>query len=94
MSDGISELTDLPLVNISKDTGSPPSSRLKDVKSATALLSSLREADKNSSINRARIQAMFDGTPPYDEGKLRETGQSFRVNLNFGEAESMLENSM
>ena len=94
MSDGISELNDLPLVNINKDNGSPPSSRLKDVKSATDLLSSLREADKTSSVNRARIQAMFDGTPPYDEAKLRETGQSFRVNLNFGEAESMLENAM
>ena len=34
---------------------------------------------------------MLDGTPPYNDAKLRATGQAFRTNINFGEGEALLE---
>ena len=54
----------------------------------------LKDADRQASENRAEIQAMFDGQPPYDDAELRATGQSFRCNLNFDEASAMLEQSV
>lgn len=86
-------LDDLPLLTLS-ESGAAPKSRLKDVKSATEIYHSLRKADEQSAINRARVQAMFDGVPPFDEGALRETGQAYRCNLNFGQAEGLLEGAM
>lgn len=77
------------------DAGKPPKeSRLRDVTSGRAIFQKLEEADKESSANRAKIQAMFDGKPPYDEAKLRRTGQSSRANLNFGEGSRYLDTAL
>lgn len=86
-------IDDLPLLTIS-ESGAAPKSRLKDVKAATDIYQSLRKADESSAINRARVQAMFDGVPPYSDSALAETGQAYRCNLNFGQAESILEGAM
>ena len=69
-------------------------SRLRDVDSALAIFTKLREADEKSAINRARLDAMFDGAAPYDQGKLNASNQSTKTNLNFGEAQRLLDISI
>jgi hypothetical protein len=90
MASGLEEFSDLPLQTI-KESGAAPKSRLKDVKAANEIYENLRDGDELSATNRSRVQAMFDGTPPYSDTALRNSGQAFRCNLNFGEAEKFLE---
>jgi hypothetical protein len=90
--------TPLPIDSLDLQTlpekGPAPTSRLKDAKSAHELYTKLKEADSFSSANRASIQAMFDGEPPYNDDDLVATGQGFRTNVNFDEASNLLEQSM
>lgn len=79
-------LNELELLNLDSEGKPPVESRLKDAASAAGIYGILKKADERSSINRARVQALFDGAPPYDPGLLRSTGQGQRTNLNFGEA--------
>jgi hypothetical protein len=51
----------------------------------------LKQADDVNARNRAEVDAMFDGAAPYDDNVLREAGMGSRCNLNFGEAETLLE---
>jgi len=76
------------------EKGSPVKSRLKDCKSALSLFNTLRRADEQSSLNRARVDAMFDGSNPYDQGRLNSSGQGLTTNLNFGEAQRLLDISL
>lgn len=76
------------------EKGKPLVSRLKDVKSALAVFNNLRKADEQSSVNRARVDAMFDGASPYDQASLNRSGQGLKTNLNFGEAQRLLDISM
>lgn len=73
------------------EKGGHPKSRLKDVKSAVSVFHTLLRADEKSSVNRARVDAMFDGAAPYDTGKLAVSGQALKTNLNFGEAQRILD---
>tara|TARA_R110002020_G_scaffold105974_2_gene246955 strand:- start:5717 stop:7960 length:2244 start_codon:yes stop_codon:yes gene_type:complete len=93
MATGLTEISDLPLQTLN-EAGAPPKSRLKDVKAATELFENLKRGDEGSAVNRTRVQAMFDGAAPYSETALRSSGQAFRCNLNFGEAEKFLESAM
>jgi len=93
MSSGLKEFSDLSLETI-KESGAVPKSRIKNVKAANEIYENLRDGDEVSATNRARVQAMFDGSPPYSDAVLRNSGQGFRCNLNFGEAEKFLENAM
>lgn len=76
------------------ENNKPVVSRLKDVTSAVGIFENLRRADEKSSINRARIDAMFDGAAPYDQEKLLASGQGLKTNLNFGEAQRLLDISL
>lgn len=91
--DAMTRFTDLPL-ETTDSQGRPVKSRIKDVKAAAEIFQALRTADEGNAVNRARVQAMFDGSPPYSEAQLRATGQAFRTNLNFGEGEAFLETAM
>ena len=73
------------------EKGKPAPTRLKDVKSAVNIFTTLRKADEKSAVNRARVDAMFDGAAPYNSGKLALSGQSLKTNLNFGEAQRILD---
>jgi hypothetical protein len=89
MPTGFSELD---LLNLSPDTRKPPAgSRMTSVKAADQVYRALRIADERSAINRARVQALFDGAAPYDSAFLRSTGQQSRTNLNFGVAGKYLD---
>ncbi len=73
------------------DKGKPVEARIKDVKSAVGIYEALRKADEKSSVNRARVDAMFDGANPYSQGQLNQSGQGLKTNLNFGEAQRLLD---
>ena len=76
------------------DKGKPVETRLKDVKSAISIFQTLYKADEKSAVNRARIDAMFDGAAPYNQGSLATSGQPLKTNLNFGEAQRLLDISL
>lgn len=81
------------LATFDKD-GKPMESRIKDVKSALKIFQGLLKADEQSSINRARVDAMFDGANPYNQAQLNSSGQGLKTNLNFGEAQRLLDISL
>jgi hypothetical protein len=87
-------LAEIELLNIDRDTGSAPEERLTSVSAASSIYTNLLKADETSSLNRAKIDALFDGAPPYDPAVLKATGQGSRTNLNFGEAQRYLDVSM
>ena len=76
------------------DKGKPVETRLRDVKSALAIFATLRGADEKSAVNRARIDAMFDGAAPYNASNLAISGQGLKTNLNFGDAQRLLDISL
>ena len=83
-----------PLVGNLRSDGAPPPSRIKDPESLNSVYQRLKQADSINAKNRSEVDAMFDGAPPYDDNSLREAGMASRCNLNFGEAESLLESSL
>lgn len=82
------------LETIDEQTGSAPETRLRDVPSAVSLFEKFREGDRDSAYNRAAVQAMLDGEPPYDEHELIAAGQGDRCNINWDEGGAALEHSM
>ena len=90
----MSGLSEIELLNLDEKGNVPKESRLKDVASALSIYETLRRADESSAVNRARIQAVFDGRPPYSDAALRASGQASRANLNFGEAARLLDTAM
>ena len=76
------------------DKGKPVESRLRDVKSAVGIFATLLRADEKSAVNRARIDSMFDGAAPYSQAQLSASGQGLKTNLNFGEAQRLLDISL
>ena len=73
------------------EKGKPVEQRLKDVKSAINIFTALHRSDEASAVNRARVDAMFDGAAPYNPTKLAVSGQALKTNLNFGEAQRILD---
>ncbi len=86
-------MNDTLLQNIT-ESGAPPRARVKDSKSLHEIYKKLKDADDKSSRNRAEIQAMFDGVPPYSDADLVASGQAYRCNVNFDEAAAILESAM
>lgn len=89
----IDALDDLDLAGL-KDNGKPAENRLTDVNKGVGIFAMLKKADEGSAINRARYDAMFDGAAPYDHNKLKTSGQALKTNLNFGEAQRLLDISL
>ena len=89
----MSELIDLDGLDLGSldKKGKPVETRLKDVKSAVGIFSTLLRADEKSAVNRARIDSMFDGAAPYSQSQLTASGQGLKTNLNFGEAQRFLD---
>ena len=80
----------LDLATLQSD-GEAPESRLVGVTEAVSIYSKLEEADEEASNKRAKVDAMYDGVAPYDQGVLKSTGQGARTNLNWGEAQRLLD---
>jgi len=94
MSSDPFELKELDGLSTFDEKGKPLKSRIKNVESALRIFQGLRKADEGSSVNRARVDAMFDGANPYNQGHLSASGQGLKTNLNFGEAQRLLDISL
>jgi hypothetical protein len=81
------------LETLSKE-GTPPTSRIKDARSAYEIWETLRRADAVSSFDRSKIDAAYDNERPYDERALINAGQSYRVNVSWGFAKQVLDTAM
>lgn len=73
------------------DNGRAPNSRIKDSDAAYELFDSIKESDSTAAMYRCQIQGLIDGNPPYNPGELRKVGQGWRSNVNFREAESIID---
>lgn len=58
--------------------------RVADARSAYSIYRALWLGDQPTSLNRARMQLMMDGFPPYDPEMLAVTGQEGIANINTG----------
>lgn len=67
-----------------------PESRLNDPKSVKEMVLQMIQADDTRSGVRSKVKGLVDGNAPYKNSDLTRTGQSFRTNVNFREAESFL----
>lgn len=76
------------------DKGKLVESRLRDVKSAQSIFATLLKADEGSSIQRMRVDQMFDGAAPYNQAELTASGQGLKTNLNFNDAQRLLDISL
>lgn len=64
--------------------------RIRSVDDAFTIYTTMREADRLSSVNRVQYQAVLDGMPPYDPGRLASLGRGYQANVNFGFMEEAL----
>lgn len=83
----------LPLENID-EKGNPPESRISDAASVVSLVDMMIRSDEERNRVRAKVKGLIDGNPPYSPSKLRSTGQSYRANVNFREAEAFFSVSL
>jgi len=72
------------------ESGQPPESRLSSSAEVKELVEQMVRADNARSNVRAKVQGLVDGNSPYNKNELRRTGQSYRTNVNFREAEGFL----
>jgi len=79
-----------PIKSVS-ESGQAPCSRIKDAKSAHELFQNMKTNDEQAAYYRCVIQGLIDGNPPYESSELRRSGQSWRCNVNWREAESIID---
>jgi hypothetical protein len=84
----------LELKGLDPVTGEVPCARVGDVDAARSIYLSLKKADEGSSRNRALIDGMFNGAPPFNANDLKEVGQGERTNLDFGEAAALKDQAL
>lgn len=89
MSEGLN--TAEPILRTISKKGAPPATRIKDANSLRSIATAIWNDDDKASRDRAAIDAMFGGEPPYVQAELDDMGQSERTNLNFNEALSSAE---
>lgn len=78
-----------PLVPVAKD-GKLLRTRVKNAAEARNIYRMLRKADETAARDRARIQSMIDGEAPYDQATLNNQGLGEIANVNWGQAEQIL----
>ena len=74
------------------DTGKPQK-RIKDAQCARDILRQFQTDDQQAAVYRTKIQGLIDGNPPYDASKLKSRAQSWRANLNYREAEGIIDSN-
>jgi hypothetical protein len=76
-----------PLVPTAENGKLLTKNRIKDAQQARNVYKIVRKADEFSARDRARVQAMIDGEPPYDPAELIQNGLGEICNVNWGQAE-------
>jgi len=77
----------LPLDNID-EAGTPPKARLSSPEAVVDLVKMLTRSDEERNRVRSKVKGLIDGNPPYSASQLKRTGQAYRTNVNFREAEA------
>lgn len=72
------------------EQGKAPRTRMRDAKAMFSLYRTLLRADTKSAHNRAILQDMADGAPPFPDEVLAAAGHGWVYNLNFLEADTRL----
>jgi len=73
------------------EQGKAPKTRIADAKSAYQLFLGIMDDDNTAAFYRAQIQGLIDGNPQYSAQTLKDMHQSWRTNVNFREAEAIIE---
>jgi hypothetical protein len=68
-----------------------PAARFQDANEVRTLCSDMRTSDRARSNNRAKIQGLIDGNRPYPQAALVNAGQGWRANVNYREAEGIVQ---
>lgn len=79
------------LLGLDPVSGKAPETRIKDGASARMLVQLSIRDDRLRAQQRALVNGLIDGNPPYNEAKRRAAGLAWTSNLNFMEGEAILE---
>ena len=82
---------DTPPIQPLSESGKAPKSRIKSAEAAYTLFGNLKTNDQTAALYRFAIQGLVDGNPPYSSSALKRDGQSWRCNVNWREAESIID---
>lgn len=74
--------------------GKTPRTRVSTPAAASAIYGDMVNADLISSSNRAAIDAMFNGEPPWNQAVLDEIGRGDDCNVNWQQAFALLEQAL
>jgi hypothetical protein len=89
-----SSLDPLDIKGLNPETGAAPKCRVDSVDAARSIYLAIKKSDEGSSRNRALIDGMFNGNPPFNANDLIEMGQGDRTNLDFGDAAAIKEQAL
>lgn len=76
---------------LNPETKRPAPERFKNAEEVREVCRALRSADNIRSGNRTRIQGVIDGNRPYPPSILINNGQGWRANVNYREAEGLVQ---
>jgi hypothetical protein len=78
------------LETLDRKTGAAPESRIRDASHANSIYMSLFDTDQAASFDRATVDAVADGRPPYGPDEV----PADCCNVNFGDASALEEKAM
>lgn len=76
---------------LDEETLAPPPSRVGNSAGIRSRIAEMRRADRTRAKRRTVMQLIYDGEPPYSRAKLQNKGQGDRTNVNWREAEGMVD---
>lgn len=77
------------------EEGNPPKSRMgNDAAKCYEIWNTLKEADRKSSYERARIDSAYDNDKPFSDALFAANGQDYRVNVSWGFAKQVLDTAL
>lgn len=88
LEDAPPELTAIP-----EPTGKRSETRVKDARSARALVRRLVQEDEIRSKRRTTVKGLIDGNAPYPSEALRNAGLAWQTNLNLMEGKALMDSS-
>lgn len=81
----------LNLEGLDEQTLTPPPSRIKNAAEGRKCHQEMMRQDGQRNLMRARVQALLDGEPPYDQGVLQAKGRGGTTNVNWGDARAVMD---
>lgn len=78
------------LATLDEQTFQPPKSRIGSASNAYNYVTRLSDADQSRAIIRTRVKGNIDGNAPHSSAKLKALGMGDRTNLNFRQAQAII----